>query len=72
MNGRFRNGNYRNNNLRDSNTVPVEVVTAIPLEEGDKLKLGQRLTDRIGQPVRLIAKVDPDLIGACGGWRIGG
>ena len=41
----------------------VEVTTAIPLDEKDKLKLSKRLTDIIGKPIVLKAMVDPDMIG---------
>jgi F-type H+-transporting ATPase subunit delta len=41
----------------------VEVTTAIPLDEKDKLELSQRLTDIVEKPIILKATVDPDIIG---------
>ena len=41
----------------------AEVTTAIPLDDEDRLGLGKRLTDLLGKPVVIKAKVDPDLIG---------
>lgn len=41
----------------------AEVTTAIPLEDADKLRLAQRITDIIGRPVVLRASVDAGVIG---------
>jgi len=41
----------------------VEVATAIPLDEKEKLNLSQKLTDALKKPIRLKATVDPELIG---------
>ncbi len=41
----------------------VEVTTAIPLDEKDKLDLSQRLTDIVKKPIVLKAKVDAEMIG---------
>lgn len=41
----------------------IEVTTAIPLDDKEKLELSQRLTDIVGKPVILKAMVDPDIIG---------
>ena len=41
----------------------IEVTTAIPLDEKDKLELSQRLTDIVEKPIILKAMVDPDIIG---------
>jgi F-type H+-transporting ATPase subunit delta len=41
----------------------VEVTTAIPLEEKDRLDLAQRLTDIVKKPIVLKDKVDADMIG---------
>lgn len=41
----------------------AEVTTAIPLDDDYKLKLAQRITDMVGRPVVLRAKVDPGVIG---------
>jgi F-type H+-transporting ATPase subunit delta len=41
----------------------AEVTTAIPLDDDDKLRLAQRITDMVGKPVVLRATVDPSVIG---------
>ena len=41
----------------------AEVTTAIPLDDDDKLRLAQRITDLVGRPVVLRAKVDPGVVG---------
>ena len=41
----------------------VEVTTAIPLEEKDRLDLAQRLTDIVKKPIVLKDKVDKEMIG---------
>ena len=41
----------------------AEVVTAIPLDDDDRLRIGQRITDIVGRPVVLKPKVDPGVIG---------
>jgi F-type H+-transporting ATPase subunit delta len=41
----------------------AEVTTAIPLDDDYKLKLAQRITDMVGRPVVLRAKVDPGVVG---------
>ena len=41
----------------------AEVITAIPLDDEDKLKLAQRLTDMFGKAIVLKPKVDPSIIG---------
>lgn len=41
----------------------AEVTTAIPLDDDDKLRLAQRITDMAGKPVVLRTKVDPCVIG---------
>ncbi len=41
----------------------AEVITAIPLDNEDKLRLAQRLTDMFGKPIVLKPKVDPSIIG---------
>lgn len=42
---------------------PAEVITAIPLDEGDKLKLAEHLGTIVGKKVVLKSEVDPSLIG---------
>jgi F-type H+-transporting ATPase subunit delta len=41
----------------------AEVTTAIPLDEGDMLELGKKLTGIVGRPVVIKAKVDPSIVG---------
>jgi len=41
----------------------AEVITAIPLDEEDKLSLAQRLTNLVGKPIVLKPEVDPGIIG---------
>lgn len=43
--------------------VRAEVITAIPLDDEDKLKLSQRLGNIVGKKVILEPEVDPDIIG---------
>jgi F-type H+-transporting ATPase subunit delta len=44
-------------------TEIAEVTTAIPLDDADKLKIAQRITEIVGKPVQLRPKVDPAIIG---------
>lgn len=41
----------------------AEIITTLPLDDEDKLKIAQRITSLIGKPVVLRTKVDPSLIG---------
>lgn len=41
----------------------AEVTTAIPLDDGDKRRLGERLSDLTGKEIVLETEVDPGLIG---------
>jgi len=41
----------------------VEVTTAIPLEDKDKLDLSKRLTDVVKKPIVLKTKVDKEIVG---------
>ncbi len=41
----------------------VEVTTAVPLDEADRLKIAQRITGIVGRPVVLKPVVDPEVIG---------
>ena len=50
---------------------PVEVITAIPLDDEGKLKLAQHLGTIVGKKVVLKSEVDPELIGGIIA-RIGG
>jgi F-type H+-transporting ATPase subunit delta len=49
------------NNL--NGTVRAQVVTAISLDEEQKLKISQRLGDMTGKKVILEPEIDPDIIG---------
>jgi F-type H+-transporting ATPase subunit delta len=42
---------------------PAEVITAVPLEDEDKRKLEERLSDIAGKKVIIYLKVDPALVG---------
>ena len=44
-------------------TEIAEITTAIPLDDADKLKIAQRITEIVGKPVQLRPKVDPAIIG---------
>jgi F-type H+-transporting ATPase subunit delta len=44
-------------------TGVAEVITAIPLDDEDRLRIGKRITDMVGRPVVLKPKVDPGVIG---------
>ena len=41
----------------------AEITTAIPLEDEERLKLAQRITDMVGKPVVLRTNVDPGIVG---------
>ncbi len=41
----------------------VEVTTAIPLEDKDRLELSKRLTDAVKKPIVMKTKVDKDIVG---------
>jgi ATP synthase F1 delta subunit len=41
----------------------AEVTTAVPLDEGDMLDLGKKLTEIVARPVVIKAKVDPSIVG---------
>lgn len=43
--------------------VRASVTTAIPLSEADREKLGADLSARLGKDVRLVAQVDPSILG---------
>jgi len=43
--------------------LPVQIATAIELDEGVARKLGDRIAETTGQKVQLTASVDPDLLG---------
>ena len=41
----------------------AEVITAVPLDEKDKQKLTERLSDVVGKKVELKTEVDPEILG---------
>jgi len=41
----------------------AEVITAVPLGDEDRLKIGKRITDLVGRPVVLKPRVDSSVIG---------
>lgn len=41
----------------------IEVVTVVPLNEAEKTKLTERLTDLLGHPISFKQRIDPTLIG---------
>jgi F-type H+-transporting ATPase subunit delta len=43
--------------------LPVDITSAIALDEGTTESLGRRIGERAGRKVRLAAHVDPDIIG---------
>lgn len=50
---------------------PAEIVTAVPLDEGDRQRLVQRLEAVVGKKVTLTTSVDPSLLGGVVA-RVGG
>jgi len=43
--------------------VRVRVTTAIPLSEADREQLGRDLSAQLGKDVRMVAEVDPTILG---------
>lgn len=43
--------------------LPVQITSAVPLDENTVRQLGDRISERTGQTVELSSSVDPDLIG---------
>jgi F-type H+-transporting ATPase subunit delta len=43
--------------------LPVQICTAITLDEGEARKLGDRIAESTGQKVELTTTVDPDILG---------
>jgi F-type H+-transporting ATPase subunit delta len=43
--------------------LPVQIATAIELDEGVARKLGDRIAETTGQKIELTASVDPDILG---------
>jgi F-type H+-transporting ATPase subunit delta len=48
---------------RENKVLPVQIATAIELDEGVARKLGDRIAETTGQKVQLTARVDPDILG---------
>ena len=48
---------------KEKRLLPVEVTTAIELDEEVVRSIGRRIEERTGQTVELTSKVDPDIIG---------
>jgi len=49
--------------LGEEGVEDAEVISAIPLDNEDKLMIAQRLTEVFGKPIVLKPKVDPTIIG---------
>jgi F-type H+-transporting ATPase subunit delta len=47
----------------ENKLLPVEVTSAVELDEGIVGSIGKRIEDRTGRRVELTSKVDPDIIG---------
>jgi F-type H+-transporting ATPase subunit delta len=48
---------------RTHHILPVQIATAVALDEGVVRKLGDRIAESTGQKIELTANVDPDLLG---------
>ena len=48
---------------RAHHVLPVQIATAIELDEGEARKLGDRIAESTGQKVELSTSVDPDILG---------
>jgi ATP synthase F1 delta subunit len=48
---------------RENKVLPVQIATAIELDEGVARQLGDKIAETTGQKVQLTARVDPDLLG---------
>ncbi len=48
---------------RANELLPVEITSAVALDEGTTETLGKRIGERAGRKVRLAAHVDPEIIG---------
>ena len=48
---------------RENQLLPVEITSAIALDQATTESLGKRIGERAGRRVRLAAHVDPDIIG---------
>jgi F-type H+-transporting ATPase subunit delta len=48
---------------RENKLLPVEVTSAIELDEGTVKQIGDRIGEQTGQKIELSAKVEPDILG---------
>jgi ATP synthase F1 delta subunit len=48
---------------RENRILPVQISTAVPLDEDIVRKLGDRIAESTGQKIELTAKIEPDIIG---------
>jgi F-type H+-transporting ATPase subunit delta len=48
---------------RENKLLPVEVTSAIELDEGTVKQIGDRIGEETGQKIELSAKVEPDILG---------
>jgi F-type H+-transporting ATPase subunit delta len=48
---------------RENRLLPVEITSAIRLDEATTESLGRRIGERTGRKVKLVAQVDPDILG---------
>jgi F-type H+-transporting ATPase subunit delta len=55
--------NYERLWEEENRTLPVEITSAIALDQATTDSLGQTIGERTGRKVTLAARVDPDIIG---------
>jgi F-type H+-transporting ATPase subunit delta len=48
---------------QENKTLPVQITSAIALDEQTTQSLGQTISERAGRNVKLAARVDPDILG---------
>ena len=54
---------YEQHRAEAERTIDAEVISAFPLSEAQQTLLADKLKQRLGRSVNLIAKVDPNLLG---------
>lgn len=54
---------YEQHRAEAERTIDAEVISAFPLSEAQQSMLADKLKQRLGRSVNLIAKVDPNLLG---------
>jgi F-type H+-transporting ATPase subunit delta len=47
----------------ENRLLPVEVTSAVPLDEGTVAQIGDRIAEQTGRRVELSARVEPDILG---------